>query len=97
MHKELIVLGEREDCVWAGINAYNNEEDVTASFDSWTRGPAERRPVRDGLATPSARAGVHRAARAVATARRKAMKIIVLGGAGDVGSRPWRSGSLAGC
>jgi cysteine desulfurase/selenocysteine lyase len=29
MHSELIVLGEREDCVWAGINAYNNEEDVT--------------------------------------------------------------------
>ncbi len=29
MHKNLIVLGEREDCVWVGINAYNNEEDVT--------------------------------------------------------------------
>jgi cysteine desulfurase/selenocysteine lyase len=29
MHKELIILGEREDCVWAGINAYNNKEDVT--------------------------------------------------------------------
>jgi cysteine desulfurase/selenocysteine lyase len=29
MHQELIVLGEREDCVWVGVNAYNNEEDVT--------------------------------------------------------------------
>jgi selenocysteine lyase/cysteine desulfurase len=29
MHSELIVLAEREDCVWVGVNAYNNEEDVT--------------------------------------------------------------------
>jgi len=29
MHKELIVINEREDCVHAGLNAYNNEEDVT--------------------------------------------------------------------
>lgn len=28
MHKELIVINEREDCVHAGINAYNNEDDV---------------------------------------------------------------------
>src|SRR3990172_7392866 len=29
MHPELIVINEREGCVHAGINAYNNEEDVT--------------------------------------------------------------------
>jgi selenocysteine lyase/cysteine desulfurase len=29
MHRELIVINEREDCVHAGINAYNNEDDVT--------------------------------------------------------------------
>jgi len=29
MHRELIVINEREGCVHAGINAYNNEEDVT--------------------------------------------------------------------
>jgi cysteine desulfurase/selenocysteine lyase len=29
MHQQLIVINEREDCVHAGINAYNNEEDVT--------------------------------------------------------------------
>ena len=29
MHREFIVINEREDCVHAGINAYNNEEDIT--------------------------------------------------------------------
>jgi cysteine desulfurase/selenocysteine lyase len=29
MHRELIVINEREDCVHVGINAYNNEDDVT--------------------------------------------------------------------
>jgi len=29
MHQELIIINEREDCVHAGLNAYNNEEDVT--------------------------------------------------------------------
>jgi cysteine desulfurase/selenocysteine lyase len=29
MHRELIVINEREDCVHAGVNAYNNEDDVT--------------------------------------------------------------------
>jgi len=29
MHQQFIVINEREGCVHAGINAYNNEEDVT--------------------------------------------------------------------
>ena len=29
MHQELIVINEREGCVHAGINVFNNEEDVT--------------------------------------------------------------------
>lgn len=28
MHQQFIVINEREDCVHAGINAYNNEEDI---------------------------------------------------------------------
>ncbi len=28
MHREFIVINEREDCVHAGLNAYNNEEDI---------------------------------------------------------------------
>ena len=29
MHREFIVINEREGCVHAGLNAYNNEEDIT--------------------------------------------------------------------
>lgn len=28
MHQQWMVIGEREDCVWAGLNFYNNEQDV---------------------------------------------------------------------